>query len=137
MSRLLKVLIAVAAGAAGARYLARRAKGATPAPAAAPGVHAAAKPAPAAPPAPTPAPVAETPPAEARDDEEIARKVEAELDSAPAAAEADVSVEVEDGIAHLHGEVPDAEAADRLGAEARNVDGVKGVENLLQPERGD
>ena len=35
------------------------------------------------------------------------------------------------GIAHLRGEVADDEWADRLAAEARNVDGIKGVENLL------
>ena len=42
-----------------------------------------------------------------------------------------MSVDVQDGIAHLRGEVADDEWADRLAAEARKVEGIRGVENLL------
>ena len=65
------------------------------------------------------------------DDVTLARKVETEIFRAPDAPKGDVSVDVQGGIAHLRGEVADDEWADRLAAEARNVDGIKGVENLL------
>src|SRR5829696_5332115 len=65
------------------------------------------------------------------DDVTLARKVETEIFRAPDAPKGDVSVDVQGGIAHLRGEVADEEWADRLAAEARNVDGIKGVENLL------
>ena len=65
------------------------------------------------------------------DDVTLARKVETEIFRAPDAPKGDVSVDVQGGIAHLRGEVDDDEWADRLAAEARNVDGIKGVENLL------
>ena len=42
-------------------------------------------------------------------------------------------MDVQDGVAHLRGEVADNEWADRLASEARNVEGIKGVENLLHP----
>ena len=65
------------------------------------------------------------------DDVTLARKVETEIFRSPDAPKGDVSVDVQGGIAHLRGEVADDEWADRLASEARNVDGVKGVENLL------
>ncbi len=65
------------------------------------------------------------------DDVTLARKVETEIFRAPDAPKGDVSVDVQGGIAHLRGEVADEEWADRLAAEARHVDGIKGVENLL------
>ena len=65
------------------------------------------------------------------DDVTLARKVETEIFRAPDAPKGDVSVDVQGGIAHLRGEVADEECADRLAAEARHVDGIKGVENLL------
>jgi hypothetical protein len=42
-----------------------------------------------------------------------------------------VSVDVQAGIAHLRGEVPDREWADRMASVARKVEDIKGVENLL------
>ena len=65
------------------------------------------------------------------DDVTLARKVETEIFRSPDAPKGDVSVDVQGGIAHLRGEVADEEWADRLASEARNVDGVRGVENLL------
>ena len=65
------------------------------------------------------------------DDGTLARKVETEIFRAPDAPKGDVSVDVQGGIAHLRGEVADEEWADRLASEARKVDGIKGVENLL------
>jgi len=67
------------------------------------------------------------------DDVTLARKVETEIFRAPDAPKGDVSVDVQDGVAHLRGEVADEEWVDRLASEARNVDGIKGVENLLHP----
>ena len=67
------------------------------------------------------------------DDVTIARKVETEIFRAPDAPKGDVSVDVQDGVAHLRGEVADEEWADRLASEARNVEGVKGVESHLHP----
>ena len=64
------------------------------------------------------------------DDVTLARKVETEIFRAPDAPKGDVSVDVQDGVAHLRGEVAQ-EWADRLEAEARNVDGIKGVESHL------
>jgi osmotically-inducible protein OsmY len=42
-----------------------------------------------------------------------------------------VSVNAENGVAYLRGQVPDQEWVDRLGEATREVDGVKGVKNLL------
>ena len=66
------------------------------------------------------------------DDVTLARKVETEIFRAPEAPKGDVSVDVQGGIAHLRGEA-DEEWADRLASEARNVEGIRGVENLLHP----
>ncbi len=65
------------------------------------------------------------------DDVTLARKVETEIFRAPDAPKGAVSVDVQAGIAHLRGEVPDREWADRMASEARKVEGIKGVENLL------
>jgi osmotically-inducible protein OsmY len=65
------------------------------------------------------------------DDVTLARKVESEIFRAPDAPKGDVSVDVQDGVAHLRGEVADEQWITRLGDEAGKVDGVKGVENLL------
>jgi osmotically-inducible protein OsmY len=65
------------------------------------------------------------------DDVTLARKVETEIFRSPDAPKGDVSVDVQGGIAHLRGEVADEEWADRLASEARNVEGIRGVENLL------
>jgi osmotically-inducible protein OsmY len=66
------------------------------------------------------------------DDVTLAHKVETEIFRAPDAPKGDVSVDVQGGIAHLRGEAEE-EWADRLAAEARGVDGIKGVANLLHP----
>jgi len=42
-----------------------------------------------------------------------------------------VSVDVQQGVAHLRGEVAVEQWITRLGDEAEKVDGVKGVQNLL------
>jgi osmotically-inducible protein OsmY len=65
------------------------------------------------------------------DDVTLARKVETEIFRAPDAPKGSVSVDVQDGIAHLRGEVSDPEWIERLAAEARKVDGIRGVENML------
>jgi osmotically-inducible protein OsmY len=65
------------------------------------------------------------------DDVTLARKVETEIFRSPDAPKGDVSVDVQGGIAHLRGVVADVEWADRLASEARNVEGIRGVENLL------
>jgi len=65
------------------------------------------------------------------DDVTLARKIESEIFRAPDAPKGAVSVDVQDGVAHLRGEVADQAWAERLASEARNVEGVKGVENLL------
>jgi osmotically-inducible protein OsmY len=82
-------------------------------------------------PTPTPTPARTPTQVEGPDDVTLARKVETEIFRAPDAPKADVSVDVQGGIVHLRGEVADDESADRLAAEARNVDGIRGVENLL------
>ena len=50
---------------------------------------------------------------------------------APDAPKGDVNVNAENGVVYLRGEVPDAEARDRLETEARRVVGVGDVVSLL------
>jgi osmotically-inducible protein OsmY len=69
------------------------------------------------------------------DDVTLARKVETEIFREADAPKGAVSVDVQDGIAHLRGEV-DPQWADRLASEARNVEGIKGVESHLRPPAG-
>ena len=64
------------------------------------------------------------------DDVTLARKVETEIFRASDAPKGSVSVDVQHGIAHLRGEA-EPEWIERLATEARNVDGIRGVENLL------
>ena len=68
---------------------------------------------------------------EEADDVTLARKVETEIFRAPDAPKGDVSVDVQDGVAHLRGEVADDQWITRLGQDAEKVEGIKGVENLL------
>ena len=70
-------------------------------------------------------------PAERLNDPALARKVETEIFRAADAPKGDVSVNVENGVVHLRGEVDDPDLIRRLGEEAAKVDGVRGVENLL------
>ena len=65
------------------------------------------------------------------DDVTLARKVETELfrpDDVPKGA---ISVNVNDGVVELRGELPDQEQIDELGNTARKISGVKDVRNLL------
>jgi osmotically-inducible protein OsmY len=65
------------------------------------------------------------------DDVTLARKVETEIFRDASAPKGDVSVDVQAGVAYLRGAVSDASWIERLGEAARQVDGVKGVKNLL------
>jgi osmotically-inducible protein OsmY len=64
-------------------------------------------------------------------DEGLKAKIESEVFRAADAPKGDVSVNVEDGVAYLRGEVQDAETIERLRAATAGVEGVKGVESLL------
>jgi osmotically-inducible protein OsmY len=64
------------------------------------------------------------------DDVTLARKVETHIFRAHDAPKGSVSVDVQAGVAYLRGEAsPDW--IERLGTEARQVDGITGVKNLL------
>ena len=65
------------------------------------------------------------------DDVTLARKVETEIFRSADAPKGDVSVDVQAGIANLRGTVADDEWIARLGDDAKKVDGIKGVNNLL------
>jgi osmotically-inducible protein OsmY len=65
------------------------------------------------------------------DDVTLARKVESVIFRDSDAPKGDVSVDVQAGIAYLRGTVADDEWIERLCTEARAVDGIKGVKNLL------
>jgi osmotically-inducible protein OsmY len=70
-------------------------------------------------------------PAEQRlNDPAIAAKVESEVFRDQQIPKDKLSVNVEDGAVYLRGEVPDQDTMNELVARARQVDGVKGVENL-------
>jgi osmotically-inducible protein OsmY len=65
------------------------------------------------------------------DDVTLARKVETELfrpDDVPKGA---ISVNVNDGVVELRGELPDQGQINELGDTAKKIDGVKDVRNLL------
>ncbi len=68
---------------------------------------------------------------EAPDDVTLARKVESEIFRSAEAPKGAVSVNAENGVVFLRGEVPEREWIDRLADEARKVDGVEEVRNLL------
>jgi osmotically-inducible protein OsmY len=67
----------------------------------------------------------------APDDVTLARKVESEIFRAADAPKGAVNVSAENGVVFLRGEVDQREWIDRLGEEAKQVDGVKEVRNLL------
>ena len=70
-------------------------------------------------------------PAEQRlNDPALARKVESEVFRDQQIPKDKLSLNVENGVAYLRGEVPDQDTMDELVGRARKVDGVKGVENL-------
>jgi osmotically-inducible protein OsmY len=64
------------------------------------------------------------------DDVTLARKVETEIFRPHDAPKGTVSVDVQAGVAYLRGTV-DEPWIDRLADEAKKVDGIKGVKNLL------
>jgi osmotically-inducible protein OsmY len=68
---------------------------------------------------------------ESPDDITLARKVETEIFRPADAPKGGVSVNAENGVVFLRGEVADREWIERFEAEARKVDGVEEVRNLL------
>ena len=64
-------------------------------------------------------------------DPALQAKVESEIFRGPDAPKDKVSVNVENGVAYLRGELDDREAIDRLVEAAGSVEGIRGVENLL------
>ena len=70
-------------------------------------------------------------PAEQRlNDPALAAKVESEVFRDQQIPKDKLSLNAENAVVYLRGEVPDQDTMDELVARARNVDGVKGVENL-------
>jgi osmotically-inducible protein OsmY len=65
------------------------------------------------------------------DDVTLARKVETEIFRDANAPKGDVSVDVQGGVAYLRGAVADEAWIARLVDDAKKVDGIKGVNNLL------
>jgi BON domain-containing protein len=78
-------------------------------------------------------PSTDRPPAETRlNDPALARKVETEIFSdADSLARGAVSVNVENGVVYLRGQLEDESEIAKLGAKAQSVEGVRQVENLL------
>jgi osmotically-inducible protein OsmY len=70
-------------------------------------------------------------PAERLNDPALARKVESEIFRDADAPKGAVSVNVENGVVYLRGQLDDREAIERLAKAAGEVEGVHGVENLL------
>jgi osmotically-inducible protein OsmY len=68
---------------------------------------------------------------EPMDDATLADRVRSEIFRDADAPKGSVSVDVQAGIAYLRGEVADHAWIERLGAEARKVQGIDGVKNLL------
>ena len=68
---------------------------------------------------------------ETPDDVTLAHKVETEIFRSADAPKGSVSVNAENGVVFLRGTVEDREWIERLGAEAKNVEGVEAVRNLL------
>ena len=64
-------------------------------------------------------------------DPALQAKVESEIFRSADAPKDKVSVNVENGVVYLRGELDDSEAAERLREAASKVDGVQGVESLL------
>jgi BON domain len=65
------------------------------------------------------------------DDVTLARKVETELFRPADVPKGSISVNVNDGVVELRGELPDPGQIEKLGDTARKIDGVKDVRNLL------
>jgi osmotically-inducible protein OsmY len=67
---------------------------------------------------------------EEMDDQTLADRVRSEIFRATDAPKGDVSVDVQAGVAYLRGTADEA-WIERFGAEARKVQGINGVKNLL------
>lgn len=65
------------------------------------------------------------------DDVTLARKVETELFRPADVPKGSISVNVNDGVVELRGELPDEGQIEELGKTAKKIDGVKDVRNLL------
>ena len=65
------------------------------------------------------------------DDVTLARKVETELFRPADVPKGAISVNVNDGVVELRGELTDQKQIDELGDTAKKIDGVKDVRNLL------
>ena len=72
------------------------------------------------------------PAGERLNDPGLQAKIESEVFRAADAPKEKVSVNVEDGIVYLRGELDDRAAIERLQEATAKVEGVRGVENLLQ-----
>jgi osmotically-inducible protein OsmY len=65
------------------------------------------------------------------DDVTLARKVESEIFRGADVPKGQINVNVEDGVVYLRGELEQRDLIEDLGAQARKVQGVLAVENLL------
>src|SRR3954463_12901415 len=65
------------------------------------------------------------------DDQTLADRVKSEIFRAQDAPKGGVSVDVQAGVAYLRGEVADQAWIERFGSEARKVQGITSVKNLL------
>jgi osmotically-inducible protein OsmY len=65
------------------------------------------------------------------DDATLAHKVETELFRPADVPKGSISVNVNDGVVELRGELTDQKQIDELGDNAKKIDGVKDVRNLL------
>jgi osmotically-inducible protein OsmY len=65
------------------------------------------------------------------DDPTLADKVKSEIFRDADVAKEQVNVSVEDGVVYLRGELEEPDLIEDLEAQARQVQGVRGVENLL------
>jgi hypothetical protein len=65
------------------------------------------------------------------DDITLARKVETEIFREPGMPKGQVNINVEDGVVFLRGEVESTELIEDLADKARDVEGVRDVQNLL------
>ena len=66
------------------------------------------------------------------DDVTLARKVESEIFRDADVPKGQINVNVEEGVVYLRGELEQPDLIEDLGAQARKVQGVRAVENLLQ-----
>jgi osmotically-inducible protein OsmY len=65
------------------------------------------------------------------DDVTLVRKVESEIFRDADVPKGQINVNVEDGVVYLRGELEQPDLIEDLGAQARKVQGVRAVENLL------